>query len=145
MNTKETTKKPRYAAVMESRRETTGMLCQAMRISHEQYYNAVFDTGMALLDEYFKGSLDSRFVKALYEHLLKDETSGYWKWLKNVRAQEEYMFYKDVMPVYQDDVRCCGSDAARKRLYKHWQDFNAGFAHSFNVHERLRHFIIQNY
>ena len=146
MKTKSRTKRtPRYAQVIEGHRQVAEQLQRLMRITEEDYFSTVFQTGLYLLESYFGDSVNSRFVARLHDHLLKETGSGYWKWYQNNRNMEQVGFFDAVMPVFQADCEDFGREQAVINLREYWCDFNAQFAQSPDIHNRLRHFIIQNY
>lgn len=145
MKTKLKRNKTRYSDVIEYRHMKLLEIKQLLGITDDDYHNMLFENGVTLLDDYFAGSLNSRFVRKLYNHMLKESDSGYWKFLSNLYEQEVIRFTHDSMPVYYSDKQEFGEKRANRMLFEHWMDFNSQFVHSTDVHERLRHFIIQNY
>ena len=133
---KTTIKQHRYEEVMAAKVTTRDKILKSANITELEYFNAEFDTGCQLLDEYFK-EMDAGLVYHISTMLLKDRKHGYWLWLINQKQQWEFAFHKEYTAVMGNDY----NTVEYREEYMHTL---AAFANSDKVHERLRQFIIQS-
>lgn len=134
--------KHRYQQVIDIRQITAGQLQEAMDITPEAYQEAVFDTGMKLLENYFGESLSDAAIQRLHNRLLQNSKGMYWPWYINQREQWQDDFWRVYRPLFAHVAAVEGHDYASAMLQKDWHDDNRSFTNDTVIHERLRQFIL---
>jgi len=132
------TKAPHYHQVWKQFENVKRTLCANMGIGDQEYYNQEFKFGIDFLNQYC-GKLQS--LENFKTQVLQNPIIGYWPFIKSQRRQYERTFWQCYEIVYEDNLED-GLKVARTLLREEWEHEHRALARDNDMHERLRHFII---
>lgn len=145
MKTAKTGERPRkrYEKVMDAYGECRMYFIKETGISENDYIDMEFETGCALVEQFYKDR-DPEVGQKYMRQLLEDKSIGFWPWFKNQRSQRELQFMHRNTFQHQIEKGAYAEDLAAKRLIQKWKVVHRKMTKDKDVHKRLLIFIMNN-